>query len=114
MNLEAATRVVVKNRSMGWCERCGRIGQEMHHRKNRSQGGDWRASNITLLCLSCHNWVGSNPNAARLVGLHVREPENPADIPIRTGDVPYLLDDDGGFVACCDSDVLSPMPGVKC
>lgn len=110
---ETRTRAIVKERSIGRCERCGHPGAEMHHRKNRSQMGRWSASNIVLLCRPCHHWVGMNPNAAGLVGLHVLSYENPADIPIRTGDVPFLLDDDGGFIACCESDVLSPTPGVK-
>lgn len=109
---EAKTRAIVKERCMGHCERCAARGAEMHHRKNRSQGGEWSPSNIVCLCSKCHNWVGANPIAAHEVGLHVRPWEDPEDSPIKTGNVPFLLDNDGCFTTLHDDDVLTlPLPG---
>lgn len=65
------------------CEKCGAArGQEAHHRKNRSKGGDWNVSNILLLCSPCHHWVTVNPEEARKYGWAVRGHENPDEVPV--------------------------------
>jgi hypothetical protein len=33
----------------------------MHHRKNRSQGGQWTPSNIVRLCGDCHRYLTHHP-----------------------------------------------------
>lgn len=96
---------------MGRCEKCGNCGVQMHHRKNRSQGGEWNPANILLLCVKCHTWVGSYPLAAKEVGLHVMPNDDPQTVPIRTGNVPFLLLEDGCLEACNELDVLLPLPG---
>lgn len=108
---EATTRVVVKERSMGRCEKCGNPGAQMHHRKNRSQRGQWNPANIVYLCVKCHDWVGQYPVDAHTVGLHVLPTEDPEEVPITTGNVPFLLDIDGGFTPCDPWGVLLPIPG---
>jgi hypothetical protein len=108
---ESATREIVTERSMGRCEKCGNPGAQMHHRKNRSQGGLWSPSNIIFLCVEDHNWVGNNPVEAAVVGLHLLPEDDPASVPILTGDVPFLMDEDGGFTPVNPEDALWPLPG---
>lgn len=53
---ETACRSVVAKRSGGFCETCGEPGAlDKAHRVARSQGGEWRASNILDLCRRCHH-----------------------------------------------------------
>jgi 5-methylcytosine-specific restriction endonuclease McrA len=49
-----AVRAEVVTRARGLCERCGKPGQEAHHKIHRSRGGAWTPENITLLCRACH------------------------------------------------------------
>lgn len=54
------------------CVRCGSHDRlERDHRKNRSQGGQTTASNMQLLCASCHRWKTENPQDARTSGFAV-------------------------------------------
>lgn len=79
---EAFTRRIVRDRANGLCERCGKAGTTIHHRKKRSQGGPWTPENCVALCgdgtRGCHGWVEHNPTAAHAEGFHVRpwEDEN--------------------------------------
>lgn len=89
-------------RAGGRCERCDGIGITMHHRKKRSQGGDWIPSNIVALCgdgtRGCHGWVEANPNDAEFEGWHVRPWDDPAEVKVKYRDGELcLLDEDGGF-----------------
>lgn len=102
---EARTRELVKARCGGRCELCGLARMEsVHHRRNRSQGGVWSASNCVGVCgdgtRKCHGWVGANPAAAHAIGFHLEHGEAPESTPITSavhGRV--LLDNDGGFRA---------------
>lgn len=73
----------------------------MHHRLKRGQGGLWAPENIAALCghgtAGCHGWVEHFPDAAALIGWHVRPWENPASIPVlwRGSTWVYLLSDGG-------------------
>ncbi|RPA65766.1 HNH endonuclease [Gordonia oryzae] len=89
---EKTTRRIVNLRSggeesVGQCERCGRWGTTIHHRKNRSQGGEWSPVNCVALCgdgvRGCHGWATVNPNAAHDEGFHVRPWEDPASVPVK-------------------------------
>lgn len=84
---EAKTRRVVNLRSggderRGICERCGRIGTTIHHRKKRSQGGPWTPENCVALCghgtAGCHGWVEAHPAKAWAEGWYVRSHEDEA------------------------------------
>lgn len=80
---EALTRDHVQGRSMGWCEWCGKEhGTDMHHRRNRSQGGEWHPANIVHLCRDCHRWVTNNPKDAEAVGLTLTHGQDLYDTPI--------------------------------
>lgn len=56
-------RAVIKSRSGGICEKCGRApGAEIHHRRPRGMGGTslaWvnKCANGLHLCAACHNYI---------------------------------------------------------
>lgn len=95
------TRVAVRNRSQGVCERCGfRPAKDMAHRIPRNTGGH-APSNIAHLCRPCHDWCHANPTKAYASGWIVRAnsrvtPADMGDIPARSRDNWVLLLDDGG------------------
>lgn len=78
---ERRARAAVKERDQGLCVRCGRPGNNWDHRKNRSQGGRWEATNGQTLCGSgttgCHGWRTQNPAPALLEGFAVPSWERP-------------------------------------
>lgn len=79
---ERAGRAAVKARSGGRCEiGSGCRGEEIHHRKNRSQGGTWCPSNLIHACHAHHLHVTTNPAAARQQGWAVRSTDDPAAVP---------------------------------
>jgi hypothetical protein len=78
--IEATTRRLVKERSQGRCEKCGQPAAQMHHRKNRSQGGRWEPSNTLHLCLLCHLWCTEHPLLACSEGWSVRSYMTPRTV----------------------------------
>lgn len=104
---ERLCRSLVFARAGGRCERCGSgFNLSYHHRKKRSQGGDWDAFNIVLVCGSgttgCHGWIEHHPNMAEAEGFHVRPWEDPEYTPIKLNRTNwYLLLPDGD---ACDSE----------
>lgn len=99
---EAATRPVVNARSGELCERCGKPGHSIHHRRNVSQGGPWTPQNCVRLCghgtVLCHGWVTEHPTAAHQEGLTLHHGEDPATTPITHHLYgPVLLDPYGGY-----------------
>ena len=80
---ERNTREAVPGRSGGRCEWCKRRrATEMHHRKNRSQGGEWNPANILHLCNECHRRCTLNRSWGRALGLVVPQYENPETVPV--------------------------------
>lgn len=82
MNEQTARRIV-RQRSGGDCEVrisgvCKGRAREFHHRKNRSQGGQWTPSNALDLCSSCHMYITTHPAAAREKGWAVPSHADPA------------------------------------
>src|SRR5690606_39263311 len=71
------------------CVRCRRshplFGVNFDHRKNRSQGGLWSASNGQLMCgsgtVGCHGHVTQNPAEALREGWSVPSWADPASWP---------------------------------
>ena len=102
---ETLARLHVTRRSQGGCESgCGRPASDWSHRRARSQGGLWMASNGIALCRACHAWAHANPALARLAGWHVpswADPDTepawlaPARPDLRPGW--YQLTPDGGY-----------------
>jgi hypothetical protein len=101
---QTRTRWIVKGRANGRCERCGGIGESIHHRQNEGQGGPWTPSNCVWLCgdgvRGCHGWATNYPLSAWLDGYHLKPNEDPTKRPIEHavfGRV--LLLDDGSYTA---------------
>lgn len=103
---ERRARAALKERDQGTCVRCGGPGTNWDHRKNRSQGGRWAASNGQTLCGSgttgCHGFVTQNPINAVFEGFAVPGYAHPELWPawrINVGWVIYFdaPDDDGNW-----------------
>lgn len=97
---ERATRRIVSERSQATCELCGNWpGQSVHHRKNRSQGGNWSPANGMHLCgdgtTGCHGFITAHPTTSYQNGWLVRHAFTPAVIPVLYRGLWVLLDDDG-------------------
>jgi len=99
-------RPLVWARSGGRCERCGNglpVVWECHHRKLRSQGGDWSLSNLLALHMDCHNagsptGVHAHPADAYRNGYLVRSAFDPAAAPLLLhGRNWVLLTPDGAY-----------------
>lgn len=121
---ENSARLLVRQRSGGICEVCGAAkATNFQHRKNRSQGGEWSASNGLDVCgmgnlSGCHGFIHQNPEAAAAHGWTVRSGMDPAEVPVTVTlrpETPFsaavtvqlLLDDEGGHTEYeeVDSDV---------
>lgn len=93
-------RTLVYARSGGLCEAgCGSRGQEWHHRKARSLGGRWDASNGMHLCRPCHAWVGEHAVEAGGKGWYLGAREVPSAVPMLRFGVRVYVDDEGGWAA---------------
>ncbi|MEU9515882.1 HNH endonuclease signature motif containing protein [Micromonospora sp. NPDC048169] len=100
---EAKTRKLVSARSGGWCEVCGVARAEsVHHRRKRSQGGPWSASNCVDACGDgtggCHGWAEGSPNAAAAEGFHLRPGQVPSETLIVSGLHGHVLLTDTGSI----------------
>ncbi|QDH92334.1 HNH endonuclease [Gordonia phage Spooky] len=105
---EKAARRIVNERADGFCERCGRYGTTIHHRKKRGQGGPWTPQNCVAVCghgtTGCHGWAEHHPNAAHEEGFHVRPWEDETSIPIlHSTRRRLLLNEWGGYEEVCDA-----------
>jgi len=79
---ETRARILVATRSSLMCEGCAHApATDWAHRKARSQGGRWCATNGLHLCRPCHSWAHANPTMARSVGWSVRRNHDPAKVP---------------------------------
>lgn len=94
---------MVSARAHGRCERCGALGDDIHHRRARGMGGSRdprlnRPGNLVLLCRGCHDWIESRRSWAYGQGWLIPHDSriNPETVPVHTiahGRV--LLADDG-------------------
>lgn len=103
------SRVLVKNRDMHRCFRCGApagAGRgEWHHRRSRSVRDEHRhaACNGVWLCGTCHRWVHAHPFEARGKGLIVsRYSATPCLVPV--------LSHFGWLVLACDGKFKYHLP----
>lgn len=93
---EARARQLVAARSGGQCELdAADPATDMHHRKNRSQGGAWAPSNLLHICREHHTWITTHPVLACKQGWAVRRGGDPATVPARLAQGWALLDDLG-------------------
>ena len=97
---EKAGRGLVSKRSGGWCELriegvCAGPARDWQHRRNRSQGGPWAASNGLDTCRPCHNFLHHHPTLAVDNGWTVKSTENWKTRPVVLWDGFFVLGDDG-------------------
>jgi len=98
---EAVARALVHMRSDRICEVCGtRQAVNVHHRKNRSQGGTWAASNLLDVCGSgttgCHGRITEDHDGtANRNGWTCKSFENPIEISCLTRNGRVILLDSG-------------------
>ena len=69
----AASRLVLVERSHGYCEAaqgdiCVGPGDQAHHVKRRSQGGDHEPGNLLWVCHRCHTWIHGNVAVSKRKG----------------------------------------------
>jgi len=97
---EKLCRRLVQERSNSVCEMCSIArAAEVHHRKNRSQGGRWTPSNCLHLCTKCHRYVTTHPQAAREQGWAVPSYADPAKAPVWVAWREFVfLDDHGNYI----------------
>jgi hypothetical protein len=50
-------------------DHCGVFGVDIHHRKQRSEGGDDRRANLCHICRRHHDWVHEHLDRAHELGL---------------------------------------------
>jgi 5-methylcytosine-specific restriction endonuclease McrA len=80
------TRRAIAERSNRICELCASAeAVQIHHRKNRSQGGRHDPINLLHLCVPCHEHIGANPAKSYALGWLVHGWADPADVPIVKG-----------------------------
>lgn len=96
------TRQLVLDRAENLCERCGKAGEQIHHRLPRGAGGTSdpeinSPSNLIVLCSTCHAWIESNRSASYDLGLLVRRGQNPADVPVFLFGETVLLTPEGDY-----------------
>lgn len=96
---------VIEARAQDCCERCkkwaptGERHREIHHRKNRSQGGTGDAFNCVALCRKCHMWITVHPEESYANGWSVHGWEDPTTVPlIDLFDNRWILEADGSRV----------------
>lgn len=93
---EALTRAAITGgRSFGLCEWHGdHPAADMHHRRNRSQGGLWHPANIVHICRPLHHEVTTSPGWAHRAGLTLWAGEEPELVPLRIGQRHVYLTDE--------------------
>jgi 5-methylcytosine-specific restriction enzyme A len=97
----AAARQFVFTRDGGRCVRCGRTGEQVHHRIPRGMGGSRSSAvvtgpaNLVLTCARCHSWIESNRILSLESGWLVLRRGDPAQVPVRGHDGWWLLAADG-------------------
>jgi hypothetical protein len=104
---EKAAKRITRTRSAGWCEVrlpgiCLGRASNWHHRKNRSQGGLWLASNGLHVCgtgtTGCHGALTNTNGRAeefRAAGWIVPSYVDPAQVPVLIAGRFVLLADYG-------------------
>lgn len=75
---------VVRDRDRSKCQKCFQAGSrlDVHHRKPKQMGGsdsltEFGLANLISLCRDCHSWVHQHPEAATMMGLLLRQGDDP-------------------------------------
>ena len=102
-----AVLALIRERSGGLCEVCGRRAESTHHRKRGGMGGSkdpaaHSAANLLRVCgdgtRGCHGMIESNRTASYENGRLVRQGDSPADVPVGLRHGWVLLTEDGWHV----------------
>lgn len=100
--VEKIARDLVTTRAGGVCEVCGTCAAtSFQHRRNRSQGGLWSASNGLAVCGSgnyggCHGRIHQHPTQAMRKGWMVSRQHNPVEVPVWLCRIGLVFLDDAG------------------
>ncbi|MHC9647376.1 HNH endonuclease [Corynebacterium diphtheriae] len=91
----------VISRSRGACEAmnsqsCTGLGQPLHHRRMRSQGGSHEVTNLIYVCSGCHQWIHGHPKESYKAGWLVRSVHDPSSTPVQYRNRQADLLEDGG------------------
>lgn len=79
---------------------CTGRASQWHHRKDRTQGGTWHASNGLDVCPPCHRFVTEDRgDATKGPGWAVEPWRDPLAVPVLRRGLWVWLDNDGGFTA---------------
>lgn len=117
---ERRAYAIASERDEHRCQKCHRGPAQRDHRKNRSQGGRTVASNLLLLCPTCHLWKTDHPVEAVQQGWAVPGWADPAEWPTRryfrtewgTYQAGWArLTDDGRVIRISDSEARRRMEG---
>lgn len=69
----AVVRDAVLERDGLTCQRCGRLADDVHHRRGKATDADrYDRSLLVSLCRQCHDHVHANPSESYATGLMVR------------------------------------------
>lgn len=97
------TRLTVRRRSGGWCERCAvSPASQMHHRDARGMGGSYDEAldspcNALDLCEKCHRWIESNRKFSMTRGWLVGHGQEASEVPVLYRGRWMILSDDGAL-----------------
>jgi hypothetical protein len=104
---QVRARAEIEARSAGFCEAaipdvCLGTAQSAHHRRKRSQGGQWTSDNLIHVCGSgttgCHGWIEAHPHLALERGLTLAHGEpmaRPVELVFRGHRARWRLEDNG-------------------
>ncbi len=101
-----AVLALIRERSGGLCEVCGRRAESTHHRKRGGMGGSKdpaarSPANLLRVCgdgtRGCHGMIESNRTVSYENGRLVRQGDSPTDVPVLLRNRWTLLTEDGQY-----------------
>lgn len=125
-----SAKEIVRERSDGLCERCGRgltrnhngvpdsdTARSIHHRQPQRCGGRDSVINLVNLCIACHRDIHDDEKKAALEGWIVVEGRNPGNVPFLSWRG-WVLPGHQGELSLLDFEagratVLSPRVGIE-
>ena len=106
--IPSAVLALIRARSGGLCEVCGRRAESTHHRKPRGMGGSkdpaaHSPANLLRVCgdgtRGCHGMIESDRAGSYGNGRLLRRSESPTDVPVLLHPGLVLLTEDGWYVS---------------
>jgi len=108
-----AVLALIRERSGGLCEVCGRRAESTHHRKPGGMGGSkdpaaHSPANLLRVCgdgtRGCHGAIESDRAWSYINGRLLRQGSSPADVPVLLRHGWVLLTEDGQYVSAESAD----------